>query len=154
MGLSHTLVDVFKRLVGIAKEPAVLTLDDGAPAAAVDVDEDAEDGEDDEQATVEDDWADMQAFVARCEAEALDLAGVDPNDPDAYWAMHQRIEAAGAAGSREERARGAGFKDARHWDSVSHYLRARWSELVRGEGGASVREKAEFRAAAERAGRR
>jgi len=158
MGLSHTLVDVFKRLVGIAKEPAVVTLDAGASAAAVEEVEEAEEAEeaehDDEASTVEDDWADTQAFIARCEAEALDVAGLQLGDPDAYWARHQRIEAAGGQGSRDERARAAGFKDARHWDSVSHYVRARWSELVRGEQGASIREKAEFRAAAERAGRR
>lgn len=152
MGLGSTFVDVFRRIIGISKEPPIATLQDSAassPASAAD--EEGEDEEADEATSVEDEWADMQAFVARCEAEALDLAGIDVADPASYWMRHRQIEAGVARGrSRDESAREAGFTDARHWEWVSQYVQTKWSELIRHESRAVIRQKAAFVAASER----
>ena len=150
MGLGSTFVDVFKRLLGVAKEPPIATLE-GAAALGPEPDDEPDDEPEDEATSVEDEWADMQAFAARCEAEAIDLAGVDIDDPATYWARQHRFDAALQAGSsRHDAARAAGFTDARHWEWVSQYVQTKWSELVRHDGRAMIRQKAAFLAAAGR----
>ncbi|MEZ4380491.1 MAG: hypothetical protein R3A79_04040 [Nannocystaceae bacterium] len=159
MGFGSTIVDVLRRLVGISKDTPVVTLDGAAPAAQPEFEE--EDDEDDEadgdelddqpDPTVHDEWEDMQAFVARCEAEAIDLAGIDLDDPESFWGRYYAIERAPREeGAREARAKHSGFIDLHHWEWVSQYCQIKWSELVEDCDPPEIRAKPGFREAGAR----
>lgn len=162
MGLFTNIIDFFRRLFGLSREP-VPSLGSGKPAgapppepeddeedeAAADIDDSTRDG----QANLEDEWADIQVFVARCEAEGIDLAGLDINDPDTFWARQVRIEEGESSGKgRLHSVVSAGFRSLEHWEQVNRYYQAKWSQLARRPTGeAEIRPRDEFTAAALRA---
>jgi hypothetical protein len=168
MGIFRAIIDFFRRLFGLSREP-VLSLgtasSDGRgspprPAADPeddDTDDTAGDGPDDAtrdgQLNIEDEWADLQVLIARCEAESLDLAGLDIRDPMTFWTRQQRIEAGQRGGKgRLHAVVAAGFRSLEHWDEVSRYYQAKWSQLARrGAGELEIRPLDEFTAAALRA---
>ena len=82
MGFFQSILDFFRRLIGRPREPVLSLGSTGKPpppsASDEDEDEDEADGEGDGddatrdgQANIEDEWADLQVFVARCEADGL-----------------------------------------------------------------------------------
>ena len=165
MRIFHAFIDFFRRLFGVSREP-VLSLGSGssgpvaaAPAAALDDDDEEDDGPADNDATrdgqlnIEDEWADLQVLIARCEAETIDLAGLDIRDPATFWARQVRIE----DGQRDGKGRlhavvAAGFRSLEHWDEVSRYYQAKWSLLARRDTGElEIRPREEFTGAALRA---
>lgn len=139
---------VLKSLLALLGRPA------GEPvptvAAAGPAPQDDDDDEHDDAAVLEA-WDDLQMFIQRCEAEALDLAGLDLADPKTFAARQARIERLQAEGrSYEHAVLAAGFTGVSHWEQVSRYYQARWSELgERPGGGREIRLRREFIAAAE-----
>lgn len=165
MGPLRAIIDFFRRLLGLAREP-VLSLGTGTSAGPVtghddddgdDADADETPGNDDAtrdgQANIEDEWADLQVLVARCEAETIDLAGLDIRDPATFWARQLRIEEGQRGGKgRLHAVVAAGFRSLEHWDEVSRYYQAKWSHLVRRDTGElEIRPREEFTGAALRA---
>lgn len=162
MGIVQSILDFFRRLLGRSREP-VLSLGSAGkpppPASAEDEEDEADgevDGDDatrDGQANIEDEWADLQVFVARCEAESIDLAGLDINDPTTFWARQQRIEQGESGGKgRLHSVVSAGFRSLEHWEQVSRYYQAKWSQMTRRPTGElEIRPRDEFTAAALRA---
>lgn len=79
---------------------AALSLGTGTSSAPVADDDDDDDADEipgndatrDGQVNIEDEWADLQVLIARCEAETIDLAGLDIRDPATFWARQLRIE--------------------------------------------------------------
>ena len=159
MGFFTSILEFFRRLFGMSREP-VLSLGSAAkpPAPVVEEDEeeedeattDADDATRDGQANIEDEWADIQVFVARCEAEGIDLAGLDVADPATFWARQLRIAEGEAGGKgRLHSVVSAGFRSLEHWDQVSRYYQGKWSQMVRRPTGeAEIRPRDEFTAAA------
>ena len=167
MGIFRTFIDFFRRLFGLSREP-VLSLGSGAnggqrpvatPAPVLEADDADEDDVDDPgpddatrdgQLNIEDEWADLQVLVARCEAERIDLAGLDIRDPATFWDRQLRIE----QGQRDGKGRlhsvvAAGFRSLEHWDEVSRYFQAKWSQLARRDTGElEIRPREEFTDAA------
>ncbi len=161
MGPLRAIIDYFRRILGLAREP-VLSL--GTAASNAPTADDTDDADDDDpagtddatrdgQVNIEDEWADLQVLIARCEAETIDLAGLDIRDPATFWARQLRIE----EGQRGGKARlhavvTAGFRSLEHWDEVSRYYQAKWSQLVRRDTGElEIRPREEFTGAAMRA---
>jgi hypothetical protein len=163
MGIFQAILDFFRRLLGRSQEP-VLSLGSGGRGAAPvpEIDDEDEDDEDrppeedatrDGQLSVDDEWADLQVFIARCEAESIDLAGLDLRDPASFWARQQAIERGEAEGKgRLHSVVSAGFRGLEHWEQVSRYYQAKWSQLVKHPDGArEIRPRDEFTQAALRA---
>lgn len=164
MGFGNTFVDVLRRLVGISKDPPVPVVDPNAATGDQPEPEATADPDADEDSlaptSARDEWEDMQAFVARCEAEAIELGGIDIDDPSSFWEHYSRIEAnpdnpsASAKdpddAAREARAKAAGFSDLHHWEWVSQYCQIKWSELVEDSDPPEIRAKPSFSAAAAR----
>jgi hypothetical protein len=162
VGLFQNILDFFRRVLGLSREPVLSLGSAGKPAAPppTEDDEDDEDGEADAddatrdgQANIEDEWADIQVFVARCEAESIDLAGLDIDDPTTFWARQQRIEQGESGGKgRLHSVVSAGFRSLEHWEQVSRYYQAKWSQMTRRPTGElEIRPRDEFTAAALRA---
>mgnify|MGYP002146382482 CR=1 FL=1 len=107
----------------------------------------------DGQVNIEDEWADLQVLIARCEAETIDLAGLDIRDPATFWTRQMRIEDGQRGGKgRLHAVVAAGFRSLEHWDEVSRYYQAKWSQLVRRDTGElEIRPREEFTGAALRA---
>lgn len=77
-------------------------------------------------------WERLKAFVARCESEDVDLAGLRIEDPIGFWSRYSRIEIAKLRGvSPEQAAVAEGLSCLDHWVVVERYFQARYSELVR-----------------------
>ncbi len=161
MGLLRAILDFFRRLLGLAREP-VLSLGTGTSPAATPVADDDDDDPDeipgsdatrDGQANIEDEWADLQVLIARCEAETIDLAGLDIRDPATFWARQLRIEESQRGGKgRLHAVVSAGFRSLEHWDEVSQYYQAKWSQLShRDNGELEIRPHEMFTTAALRA---
>lgn len=163
MGPFRAIIDFFRRVLGLAREP-VLSLGTGksaGPNTTVDTDDDDDDTSDapgddatrDGQANIEDEWADLQVLIARCEAETIDLAGLDIRDPETFWARQLRIEDGQRGGKgRLHAVVAAGFRSLEHWDEVNRYYQAKWSQLVRRDTGElEIRPREEFTGAALRA---
>jgi len=164
VGFFQNILEFFRRLLGRPREPVLSLGSSGKPAAQnpvkddedEDEDESEADGDDatrDGQANIEDEWADIQVFVARCEAEGIDLAGLDINDPTTFWARQQRIEQGESGGKgRLHSVVSAGFRSLEHWEQVSRYYQAKWSQMTRRPTGEhEIRPRDEFTAAALRA---
>jgi hypothetical protein len=163
VGLFQNILDFFRRLLGRPREPVLSLGSTGKPAPqtpAKEEDEDEDEGEADGddatrdgQANIEDEWADIQVFVARCEAEGIDLAGLDINDPTTFWARQQRIEQGESGGKgRLHSVVSAGFRSLEHWEQVSRYYQSKWSHMSRQPTGElEIRPRDEFTAAALRA---
>lgn len=154
MGFFQSILDFFRRMLGMPTEPVLSLGSSGkAPPPAPDEDDDEGDGDDatrDGQANIEDEWADLQVFVARCEAEGLDLAGLDIAEPATFWARQLRIEQGESDGKgRLHSVVSAGFRSLEHWEQVSRYYQAKWSQLLRrSTGELEIRPRDEFTAAA------
>lgn len=154
---------VFKAIlgmIGIGKGEPVLSLGtvaSGQPAPDRRDDDDADsddaDSTRDGQLDIEDEWAELQMLVQRCEAEGLNLAGLDIDDPKTFWDRQARIERGRAEGKSPLHAVvAAGFKGVDHWEQVSRYYQAKWSQLVRRDTGElEIRPREEFTGAALRA---
>lgn len=144
-------------LIGLGKGEPVLslgTVPNGQPGPPAPDDDDDDDATRDGQLDVEDEWTELQMLIQRCEAEGLDLAGLDLADPRTFWARQARIERGLAEGkSKLHAVVSAGFRSVEHWQQVSRYYQAKWSELVRLPGGErEIRPRGEFTAAAGGAG--
>ncbi len=145
MGIIQAIINFIKRLLGLGGDvdkavAAATSANAISPANQTDEDED----EDEPYALQE--WKQMQALIAEVESSGMDLAGVDPADPSSYYTKVFAIEAAQSDGtSRDDALRANGFHNADHYDRVSNYMMAKWSELVRDEDGEpEVRQKVEF----------
>ena len=143
MGPLRAILDFFRRFLGLAREP-VLSLGTGTSSAPVADDADDDDADEspgndatrDGQVNIEDEWADLQVLIARCEAETIDLAGLDIRDPATFWARQLRIEEGQRGGKGHLHAVvSAGFRSLEHWHEVSHYYQAKWSQLSRRDNG-------------------
>ncbi len=172
MGMFRAIIDLFRRLLGLSREP-VLSLGSGAqkPASSTAapgldaLDDDDDDDDDDADATgpddatrdgqlsIEDEWAELQILIARHEAEGIDLAGLDIADPTSFWTRQLRIDDHQRQGKgRLHSVVAAGFRGLEHWDEVSRYFQAKWSQLVRRDTGElEIRPRPEFTDAALRA---
>jgi hypothetical protein len=70
-------------------------------------------------------------FVARCEREDVDLAGLHIEDAISFWARYVRIEIAKMSGTaKEEAIRAEGMSCVEHWVVVQRYFQGRYSQLV------------------------
>jgi len=173
MGIFRAIIDLFRRLLGLSREP-VLSLGSGAqghakPASAssgsprsgastldpdaVDDDAGSDDATRDGQLNIEDEWAELQILIARHEAEGIDLAGLDITDPASFWTRQLRIDDHQRQGKgRLHSVVAAGFRGLEHWDEVSRYFQAKWSQLARRDTGElEIRPRPEFTDAALRA---
>ncbi len=165
MGIFRSILDNCRRLLGLPREP-VVSLGTGAQvvrgvAAPHDDNDDNDDIDDadvdgpddatrDGQYRVEDEWDDMQVFMVRCEAEGIDLAGLDITDPTSFWTRQLKIEEHQRQGKgRLHSVVLAGFRSLEHWDQVSRYYQAKWSQLAqRDTGELEIRPRGEFTRAA------
>lgn len=151
---------VFKailEMMGIGKGEPVLSLGTVSPKPPSDVDreDDEADPTRDGQLDIEDEWAELEMLVQRCEAEVIDLAGLDLADPRSFWERQARIARGRAEGKGELHAVvSAGFRSVEHWELVSRYYQAKWSELVHlPSGEREIRPRSEFAAAGAAAAR-
>lgn len=165
MGFLKATLEFIRRTLGLSHPEPVLSLGTVGAAAADSAEDDEDDeaeaggGERDEDATrdgqlsIEEEWTELQLFIERCEAEQLDLAGLDVADPAGFWARQGRIEQANAGGMNPQHAViAAGFRGVEHWEQVSRYFQAKWSELVRhASGEREIRPREAFTAAAAQA---
>ncbi len=103
---------------------------DGEPGEVV------EDEANESSLDVEEQWGDLQAFVARCEAEQVELYGLDPADPNTYWQRRRDIERAQPGGREEVLAR-FGIPNIEAWQQVSRYFEAKWSRFEQSPAGGS-----------------
>lgn len=77
-------------------------------------------------------WDRLKTFVARCDDEDLDLAGLRIEDPIGFWSRYARIERAKLRNvAVEDAVTAEGFECLDHWTVVERYFQARYSELVR-----------------------
>lgn len=81
--------------------------------------------------TPAEEWGDLQAFAAKCEAEAIHLWGLSATDPRPFCKLRSEVERAVAAGeTREQALLKHGVDDPDHWKQVEQYFEAKWSCLV------------------------
>lgn len=149
MGVFKAIFD----LLGLSKGEPVpsVPVDPGAaPAPIEDDDGGDEDSTRDGQLDIEEEWAELQMLIHRCEAESLDLAGMDIADPKTFWARQAKISQGQADGKTYlHSVISAGFRGVEHWEQVSRYYQAKWSQLVRlPHGEREIRPRDEFTAAA------
>ena len=97
---------VFKaifELIGLSKGEPVPTVADASVGASSHSGEDDdavdEDSTRDGQLDIEEEWAELQMLIHRCEAESLDLAGLDIADPKTFWARQTKISRAQGDGN-------------------------------------------------------
>ncbi len=149
---------VFKailEMMGIGKGEPVLSLGSVSskkPPTELERDDDDADGDAtrDGQVDIEDEWAELEMLVQRYEAEGIDLSGLDLADPRSFWDRHAKIARARAEGKGQLHAVvAAGFRSVEHWEHVSRYYQAKWSELVQlPSGEREIRPREAFTAAA------
>jgi hypothetical protein len=162
MGFIQAIIDFFMKLFGMAKdEPAALPGAAATPAASAsssnsssreDEDEDREKTPAERKAYVEKEFAELQAFAARCEAQGIDLKGLDVSNPETYWQKLFAFEGAQQDGAEPEQAYASiGFSKA-EWENVSQYFQAKWSHITTdSDGMPEVNVKDEFTNAAMKA---
>ena len=159
MGFIQSIIDFFMKLFGLAKdEPAALSAP-SAPSANSTSSARADSSDDDDEprekspaerrAYVEKEYADLQAFAARCEAQRIDLKNLDVRAPDTYWATLFAFEGAQQDGAEPAQAYASiGFSKA-EWENVSQYFQAKWSHIATDSDGLpQVTVKDEFTNAA------
>ncbi len=145
------IVMTFLKLLGLVKDDGAAKPKPqpkpqaAAPPPAPDS-EDDEDTLDEDEDPAEEEWRELQDYIARAEQHAIDLAGIDLGDPASYWAVYFAIEEAEAyGGSRDDAIAQQGFRSNDHWQQMSQYVQAKWSELGRDEDGdLCVRHRDEF----------
>lgn len=94
----------------------------------------------------EEEWQDIQTFIARCEASGLDLAGLNVEEPAGYWTVSQEIDQTEPDGNgRTLVAQKHGFRDLSHWETVAQYFQSKWShKTVDDDGEPTVTVRDEF----------
>lgn len=147
MGVFKVILD----LIGLGKAEPVQSV--GTPVAArpeAEADDDADESTRDGYGDFDEEWADLQMLIQRCEAEGLDLSGLDIRNPATFWARQARIARSRADGkSYLHSVVTAGFRSVEHWETVSRYFQAKWSYAVDLPGGRrEIRPRDEFTAAA------
>jgi len=84
----------------------------------------------------EKDYEKMQRYIAQCEADGIDLAGLDKDDFVGYHVKTQLLSMAQADGKTEEEAvMDQGFQSKKHYKQVTHYMMYRCTELRKDETG-------------------
>lgn len=163
MGFIQSIIDFFMKLFGMTKdEPAGLSGGGSSSSASSassasassssssdDEDEDREQSPAERKAYVEKEFADLQAFAAQCEAQGIDLKGLDVKNPEHYWAKLFAFEGAQQDGAEPEEAyKSIGFTKS-EWEKVSQYFQAKWSHITTNDDGMpQVNVKDEFTNAA------
>jgi hypothetical protein len=152
MGIIRMIINFFKRLFGLdsteqralsAGASAARSASAQAGSAATD-DQSSPDTEEEDYAKEQ--WREMQEFIARCEAEGINLGGMDLNDPVTYWQKAMAIEEAESQGQdRDQMILQEGFANADEWEKAHTYYTNKWSHLVTNEDGElEVQQKDEF----------
>ncbi len=161
MGFIQSIIDFFMKLFGMTKdEPAGLSGSSSSSASSGsasassssssdDEDEDREPSPADRKAAVEKEFAELQAFAAQCEAQRIDLKGLDIHNPEHYWGKLFAFEGAQQDGAEPEDAyKSIGFTKS-EWERVSQYFQAKWSQITTDDDGMpQVNVKDEFTNAA------
>lgn len=139
MGLIQTIIDLVMKLLGMKKdEPASLPGTSSshgggsaqASSSSDDEDEDREKTPAERKAAAEKQLAELHAFAAQCEAQGIDLKGLDVRQPEGYWMKLFAYEGALHEGKSEADAyAGIGFSK-REWEIVQQYFQAKWSHLT------------------------
>lgn len=144
MGIIQAIINFFKRLFGIGTTEQKALSAAGAAADGAARGQKKEEEEDEPYAKRE--WREIQEFIARVEAQGIDLAGMNLADPLSYWVKSFSIEESESRGeNKAEVIRREGFRDARHWELASQYFINKWCELKTNEDGElEVRQKSEF----------
>lgn len=133
------IVMAFLKLLGLVKdEPKKIA--EAAPAAQpaaappTDVSDQPEPDTEDDDDPAQEEWRELQEFIARVEGHGIDLAGIEMADPVSYWRVMFAIEEAESqGGNRDEAIAQQGFANADHWEMVSNYIQAKWSVLITNE---------------------
>lgn len=149
MGMFKAILE----LIGLAKAEPVLSVGTSSapkPESEPEPEPDGDDSTRDGYGDVDEEWADLQMLIQRCEAEGLDLSGLDIRDPATFWARQARIARGRAEGkSYLHSVVSAGFRSVDHWETVSRYYQAKWSHAVELPGGGrEIRPRDLFTAAA------
>jgi hypothetical protein len=129
------IVMAFLKLLGLVKDSpkAPAEAAPAAPAPPAPEPEPEPEPEPDEDPAQEE-WRELQEYIARVEAHGIDLGGIDFASPVSYWQVMFAIEEAESQGSdRDEAIAAQGFANDEHWETVSTYIQAKWSELVTNE---------------------
>ncbi len=151
MGIIRMIINFFKRLFGggSTEQRALSVGGDSAqsatshaPSSPAGGNEPQEEEEDYEKQR----WREMQEFNARCEAEGINLAGMDLNDPATYWRKVFILEQVQSEGRDESEAIAQmGFSSEEEWEKAHTYFTNKWSHLVTNEDGElEVQQKDEF----------
>lgn len=148
MGIIRMIVNFLKRLFGMGSTEQ-RALNAGMNAASTAQSAGATRGapqEEEEEDYAKQEWREMQEFIARCETEGINLAGMDLNDPVTYWVKMFAIEEAEAQGGNKQQAIAEqGFSSQDEWEKVSTYFTNKWCHLVTNEDGElEVQQKDEF----------
>ena len=165
MDIIQQIIDFIKKLLGLADTAQALTdSSSAAPAAAAapaasssgpeDADTEEEDVADESTAdSVRREFAELQAWCAKQEAEGLDLLGLDASDAVGFWALNFAVEQSMADGSsRADAAVANGFSSGDHYEKVVQYFNGTWSRLETDEDGdLSIRHLPDFTNAAMKA---
>ncbi len=142
------IVMAFLRALGLVKdepkEPAPAPAAEAAPAPAPQPE--SEDDEDEEEDYAREEWRELQEFIARVEGHGIDMAGIDMASPVSFWTVYFAIEEAESqGGSRDQAIAAQGYANAEHWEMVSQYVMAKWSELITNEDDElEVRQRDDF----------
>jgi len=90
-------------------------------------DDDDDDGDDD---YAEENFKELQQLIARVESGAVNLNGIDWQDPKGIW-IHQFAieEAQGQGQTSDQGAQAQGYTDQDHFQTVLAYVQAKWSRL-------------------------
>ena len=141
------IVMAFLKLLGLVKdEPKPVAEATPAAAPPPPPQPEPEEVEEEEEDPAQEEWRELQEYIARVEGHGIDLAGIEMADPVSFWAKYFAIEEAEAqGGSRDEAIVQQGFQNADHWEMVSTYIQAKWSELVTNEDDElEVRQRDDF----------
>lgn len=102
------------------------------PETTVDDDEEGDDEVEDPtsdndppEVDVDERWGDLQAFIARCEAEEIELYGLEPTEIEAFVQRRSEIEKA----AQNRALASVGIDDYAAWQRTVKYFEAKWSRL-------------------------
>jgi hypothetical protein len=137
--LIEAIINFFKSLFGGGDSaPAASLPSGGASASSSSVssstsDDDDDDSDDDDGGSsdyAEENYKELQQLIARVESGAVNVNGVDWQDPKQIW-IHQFAieEAQGAGQTSDQAAQARGFTNQDHFQTVLAYVQAKWSRL-------------------------
>ena len=125
--------DFFKKLFG-GGSPASAAKSEVEGKMRSEASEAKEEGE--KKSYYQKEWDRQLVFMAKCDAEGMDWAGLDPNDPVGYFVKVNAITAAQGEGKTEEQAvLESGFQSEKHYEQVTYYLQYKYSRLGKDESG-------------------